>query len=205
MFCYTNALKIFETASFLPIQIIKHIIHKIAMSKRNRTIAFILLMGGILFTLPSIAQSKIISDYPKGFRLGLGINGGLSTNSAYDGTIGAEARLQYDLSQKTSITLSSGYTHLFSNEVGDKGIVPIKGGFKHFMNKNIYAMGELGAGIGTHQEQGNTLIWAPSIGFANHIIDVSLRYERYNDYNTDQLGIRVAYGFSLKNYNKKKK
>jgi hypothetical protein len=73
------------------------------------------------------------------------------------------------------------------------------------MNKNIYAMGELGAGFGTHKGMGNTFIWAPSIGFANSYIDISLRYERYNDYNTDQLGVRVAYGFSLKNYNKKKK
>ncbi|MDR0229736.1 MAG: hypothetical protein LBI72_11845 [Flavobacteriaceae bacterium] len=169
----------------------------------RKKVALLLLMGGVLTTSTIIAQTKK-SDYPKGFRIGLGINGGISTNSAYDGTIGAEARLQYDLSQKTSITLSSGYTHLFSDEVGDKGIVPIKAGFKHFMNKNVYAMGELGAGIGTHTAQGNTLIWAPSIGYANNIIDVSLRYERYNDYNTDQLGIRVAYGFSLKNYNKKK-
>lgn len=175
------------------------------MIKLNKKFVFTLLAGSLFFAAPLQAQNKEKPYYPKGFRIGFGLNGGLSTNSDYDGSVGVDARLQYDVSQKTSFTLTSGYVHLFNNEEGDLGLVPVKAGFKHFMNKNIYAMGEIGAGFGTHRGMGNTFLWGPSIGFANNFIDISLRYERYNDYNTDQLGIRIAYGFSLKNYNKKKK
>lgn len=175
------------------------------MTNYTKKVATVLMVAGLFITLPVVAQNKAKSNYTKGFRIGFGLNGGLSTNSDYDGSIGADARLQYDLNPKASITLTSGYSHLFNSDSGDLGLVPIKAGYKHFMNKNVYAMGELGAGIGTHKGQGNTFIWSPSVGYANHFIDISLRYERYNDYNTDQLGIRVAYGISLKNYNKKKK
>lgn len=175
------------------------------MINYTKKITSLLMVTGLLAAAPTIAQNKKNPDYPKGFRIGFGINGGMSTNSDYDGAIGADVRLQYDLNPKASLTLTSGFNHLFNSEDGDRGLVPIKAGFKHFMNKNVYAMGEVGAGIGTHSGQGNTLIWSPSVGFANHFIDVSLRYERYQDYNTDQLGIRIAYGLSLKNYNKNKK
>ncbi|MGG5576963.1 hypothetical protein ACPDHL_06405 [Myroides sp. C15-4] len=165
------------------------------------TALFLALSMGML---PSaFAQKKTVPYYPKGFRIGFGLHGGISTNSDYDAVFGADARLQYDLSKETSFTLTSGYTHLKEKHDQDIGLIPVKAGFKHFMTKNIYAMGELGAGFGTHQGSGNTLIWSPSIGYANKYIDVSLRYERYNDFHVDQIGLRVAYGFSLKNYKKK--
>ncbi|WP_010250713.1 hypothetical protein [Myroides injenensis] len=173
----------------------------IALSKK---FTFTLLTTALFIASPAIAQKKDKPYYPKGFRIGLGLNAGVPTDGDYDATIGIDARLQYDVSKKTSFTLTSGYTHLFNGDDGDLGFVPVKAGFKHFMSKNIYAMGEAGAGFGTHKGMGNTLILSPSIGFANKYIDVSLRYEHYNDYHTDQLGIRIAYGFSLKNYKKKK-
>ncbi|MEC4116607.1 hypothetical protein VSP20_06450 [Myroides phaeus] len=170
-----------------------------ALSKK---FAFTLLTGALFIASPAMAQQKTKAYYPKGFRVGFGINGGVPTDSKYDAALGVDARLQYDVSKKTSFTLTSGYTHLFDGDNGDLGLVPIKAGFKQFLSKNIYAMGELGAAIGTHKEMGNSFLWSPSIGFANKFIDVSLRYENYNDYNTDQIGVRVAYGFSLKNYKK---
>ncbi|MEK6493214.1 hypothetical protein [Myroides odoratimimus] len=161
-------------------------------------------LSAILVAMPAAAQKKDKPYYPRGFRVGFGLNGGMPLDSKYDAALGVDARIQYDVSQKTSFTLTSGYTHLFNGDEGDLGLVPIKAGFKQFLNKNIYAMGELGAGIGTHSGMGNTFIWSPSIGFANRYVDVSLRYENYNDYNTDQLAVRVAYGFSLKKKSKKK-
>lgn len=145
----------------------------------------------------AFAQQKNKEYYPKGFRLGFGIQAGLPTNSAYDFALGADARLQYDVSRKTSFTATTGYTHLFDSQ-GDLGLIPAKLGFKSFFNKNLYFQGELGAGFGTHKGMGNTFIWSPSVGFANNFIDISLQYQRFNDYHTDQLGIRIAYGFSLK-------
>jgi len=74
------------------------------------TTLFLALSMGML---PSaFAQKKTVPYYPKGFRIGFGLHGGISTNSDYDAVFGADARLQYDLSKETSFTLTSGYTHL---------------------------------------------------------------------------------------------
>ncbi|MDR0194040.1 MAG: hypothetical protein LBI73_02865 [Myroides sp.] len=173
------------------------------MFKLTKKVSLAFMAIVLLATLPATAQKKDKLYYPKGFRVGLGLNGGLPLDSEYDGALGVDARIQYDFSQKTSLTLTSGYTHLFDSD-GDLGLVPVKAGFKQFLNKNIYAMGELGAGFGTHEGMGNTFIWSPAIGYANRYVDVSLHYENFNDYNTDQLAIRVAYGFSLKKKSKKK-
>lgn len=174
------------------------------MFKLTKKIALASIAIATLAALPVTAQKKDKPYYPKGFRVGFGLNGGLPLNSEYNVAAGIDARIQYDVSQKTSFTLTSGYTHLFDGDNGDLGLVPVKAGFKQFLNKNIYAMGELGAGIGTHKGMGNTFIWSPAIGYANRYVDVSLRYENFNDYNTDQVAVRVAYGFSLKKNSKKK-
>lgn len=171
------------------------------MIKVKKKVLIALIGVVILGTSTSFAQKK--EYYPKGFRVGFGINGGLPTNNDFDGALGIDARLQYDVTRKTSFTATTGFTHLFSSE-GDLGLIPAKLGFKSFFNRNLYFQGELGAGFGTHKGMGNTFIWSPAIGFANKFIDISMQYQRFNDYNTDQLGIRIAYGFSLKNKKSKK-
>ena len=149
-----------------------------------------------LFVTASYAQKTNSSDYPRGFRLGLGISGGFDTGSDYNFGLGADVRLQYDLSRKTSLTFTSGYSHLFADEK-DAGFVPIKAGFKAFVSKNIYLMAEAGGAVGTSNFDTSALL-SPSVGFANRYIDVSLRYENYLNNDFDQLGLRIAYGFSLK-------
>lgn len=143
----------------------------------------------------TIAYSQ--TPYNKGFRLGFGLNGGFPTDGAYDGSVGVDARLQYDFTKKTSLTLTSGYTHLF-NEPEEVGFVPAKLGFKYFLGNQFYLMGEAGAAFGVNGNIDNSLIVAPVFGFANKYLDASLRYEYYSDYETDQIALRLAYGFSLK-------
>lgn len=164
--------------------------------KTNKKNILLTLIGLCIISLTAVqAQEK--PYYPKGFRVGFGLNAGLPTNNDFNGAVGVDARLQYDISRKTSFTATTGFTHLFSSE-GDLGLIPAKLGVKSFFNKNLYVQGELGAGFGTHRGMGNTFIWSPSIGFANKFIDISMQYQRFTDYHTDQLGIRLAYGFSLK-------
>lgn len=145
--------------------------------------------------LGTIAYSQ--TPYNKGFRLGFGLNGGFPTDGDYDGSVGVDARLQYDFTKKTSLTLTSGYTHLF-NEPEEVGFVPAKLGFKYFLGNQFYLMGEAGAAFGVNGNIDNSLIVAPVFGFANKYLDASLRYEYYSDYETDQIALRLAYGFSLK-------
>ena len=150
-------------------------------------------LGTLLISSFAFSQQT----YKKGFRLGFGLNGGFPTEGAYDGSLGIDVRAQYDFTKKTSITLTSGYTHMFTKPE-DVGFVPAKFGFKYFLGNQFYLMGEAGAAFGVNGNIDNSLLLAPVFGFANKYLDASVRYEHYNDYETDQIALRLAYGFSLK-------
>jgi len=153
----------------------------------------------LLFANNSQAQES--KSFDPGFRLGIGLNGGIPTdNDKYDWSLGGDVRLQYDLSQKTSLTLTTGFTNLFVDpDVKDLGFIPVKAGFKAFVGGDqFYVLGEVGGGFAvTNGHEQNTYIWSPGIGYAHENIDVSLRYEAYTDYDTDQIALRIAYGFKL--------
>jgi hypothetical protein len=151
-------------------------------------------------------------NYDQGFKLGFGVSGGYATKDPYKLGLGADARLQYDLSKRYSLTLTTGFTNLFASEAdgSDLGFIPAKAGFKAFVwNDEFYIMGEAGAAFAVTNGYNNTsLILAPSIGYASKYIDVSLRYEHYSDFPTvdsngtaekglGQVGVRLAYGFAL--------
>jgi hypothetical protein len=147
------------------------------------------------------AQAQDSKSFNPGFRLGIGLNGGMPTNNdTYDWSLGGDVRLQYDLTQKASLTLTTGFTNLFINQnVKDLGFIPAKIGFKAFVaGDQFYVLGEVGGGFAvTNGYDQNTYIWSPGIGYAHENIDVSLRYEGYTDYDTNQIALRVAYGFKL--------
>lgn len=156
----------------------------------------------ILFANNLQAQEKMEAvNYDQGFRLGIGLNGGVPTNhDFYNYSLGADVRLQYDLSKRTSVTLTTGFTNLFiNNGVKDLGFIPVKLGFKAFIwEDQFYVLGEVGGGIAvTNGYKQDTYLWTPGIGYANKIVDVSLRYEAYTEYDTNQIALRVAYGFKL--------
>lgn len=158
-------------------------------------------------------ETSIIGDtenYDQGFRLGFGANVGYVFEDAYDFSLGIDARLQYDLSKRTSITLTTGFTNLFVGEdnIKDIGFIPVKAGFKAFIwEDQFYVLGEVGAGFAvTNDYDDTTLILSPGIGYANKYFDASLRYEYYNDLPTfkgvnqegvGQIALRLAYGFQL--------
>jgi hypothetical protein len=153
------------------------------------------------------AQDGTASDnYDQKFKLGIGANVGYVFDDAFDLALGADVRLQYDLSQKTSLTLTTGFTNFFQGDfVKDLGFIPVKAGFKGFIwEDRFYVMGEVGAGFAvTNGYDQTTLILAPSLGYATKFVDLSLRYEHYSDFvGTDgkglgQIALRLAYGFKL--------
>ena len=67
------------------------------------------------------------------------------TMITYDWSLGGDVRLQYDLSQKTSLTLTTGFTNLFVDpDVKDLGFIPAKIGFKAFVwEDQFYVLGEV--------------------------------------------------------------
>lgn len=168
--------------------------------KVTTKIKSVLVLAITLF-FASNTQAQDTKSFEPGFRLGIGLNGGIPTDSdTYDWSLGGDVRLQYDLSTRTSLTLTTGFTNLFVDpNVDDLGFIPAKLGFKAFVaGDRFYVMGEVGGGFAvTNGHDQNTYIWSPGVGYATENIDVSLRYEAYTDYETDQIALRIAYGFKL--------
>lgn len=164
-------------------------------------------------TNTSTAQDNTSStNYDQGFRLGVGLNAGYAVNDPYKLALGADARLQYDLSKRYSLTLTTGYTNLFVSKAdgNDVGFIPAKAGFKAFIwNDQFYVMGEAGAAFAVSNGNNDTsLLLAPSIGYATKYIDISVHYDHYADFDrinnngtldkgVGQVGLRLAYGFKL--------
>jgi hypothetical protein len=162
------------------------------MIRSKKTLFFIGLISTMLFTTNVEAQKK------KGdMRLGYGFNGGISLNDTFDFSLGLDGRFQYDLTMKTSVAATTGYTHLFSSEVKGLGFIPLKAGIKSFFGDQFYALGEVGVAFGTKKGMGNSFLWAPGIGVATKHIDISLRYENYNKFDAGQVSLRLAYGYRL--------
>ena len=154
----------------------------------------------LLYANTTFAQDSEIKNYDQGFRLGFGINGGIPTDKDYDWALGGDVRLQYDLTKRASLTLTTGFTNLFKgDDAKDLGFIPAKVGFKAFVwEDQFYVLGEVGAGFAvTNGYNDTTFLWAPGIGYANKYIDLSVRYEDYHDFRTNQVALRVAYGFDL--------
>lgn len=173
-------------------------------------VAFMMLFGLTVNAQTPATLPEAAENYDQGFRLGFGLNGGYVFEEGYGAALGADVRLQYDLSQRTSLTFTTGFTNLFvDGEDTDLGFIPAKLGFKGFIwEDQFYLLGEAGAGIPvTHTDihEDTTLILAPGIGWVpSKYIDLSLRYEYYNawkDVNGNkgvgQLALRLAYGFKL--------
>lgn len=149
-------------------------------------------------------------NYDQGFRLGFGLNAGVVTDDLYDWSLGADVRVQYDFSKRTSITLTTGFTNMFIGDAGDDlGFIPVKGGFKVFWwEDQFYALAEAGVAFPvTNDYSGNvdnSLLLSPGIGWASKYVDLSLRYEHYSAFPTEdggtgvgQVALRVAYGFKI--------
>lgn len=174
--------------------------------------AFVFAIALLLANNTQAQQSNAIKNYDQGFKMGFGLSGGYAFADPYKLALGADARLQYDLTKRYSLTLTTGFTNLFVSKADgpDLGFIPAKAGFKAFVwNDEFYVMGEAGAAFAvTNNYNKTSLLLAPSIGYATKYIDISLRYEHYNDFarfnnngtqgkGVGQLGVRLAYGFDL--------
>ena len=170
----------------------------------------LLALTAILFASAGVSAQEIKNDgYDEGFRLGFGLNVGYMLEEPFNGlALGGDVRLQYDLSKRTSLTLTTGYNYLpIENDYEDVGfrdisMIPVKAGFKAFFwEDQFYALGEAGAGFVVSNnspfDEDTSFLISPGIGYANKYFDVSLRYEHYTAFETGQLAVRFAYGFRL--------
>jgi hypothetical protein len=177
------------------------------MNKTIKISAFLLLFGAAVV---NAQETNTDTAYDQGFRLGIGLSLGYPLQDPYDLNLGADVRLQYDLSQRYSLTLTSGFSKLFvSGEGNDLGYIPLKAGFKAFVLKDrLYFIGEAGAAFSvTNSYDKTSLLLSPGIGYATDKIDISVRYDHFSNFPTIEngnidkglgaLSLRVAYGFKL--------
>lgn len=71
------------------------------------TIKMLLMLSISFFTMNNIVaqENTDAKNYDQGFKLGIGINAGYVFQDPYDFALGADARLQYDVSKRYSVTL----------------------------------------------------------------------------------------------------
>ncbi|MFL9830899.1 hypothetical protein ACSV4D_04825 [Flavobacterium sp. ARAG 55.4] len=165
----------------------------------------------MVFLFSNYASAQLQSEnYNRNFKLGFGLNAGLPFNDPYTFNLGADARLQYNISETYSICLTTGYNNLFVEDGGTNfGYIPVKVGYKTFIFSNeFYVMGEFGGAFSTTKAYSdNSLLFCPSLGYATKYVDISLRYEFLKDFpvikdnvaddGLGQIMVRLAYGFDL--------
>lgn len=172
-----------------------------------KQITTILTLLSVFYYTNNVTAQEINNDYTRNFKFGVGLTSGLPLNDPYKFIIGADARIQYNISKTYSICFTTGYNNLFVKDGADLGYIPVKVGYKTFIFSNeFYVMGEFGGAFSTTKEySANSVLFSPSIGYATKYIDISLRYEFLKDFpiikenQTDnglaQLMVRLAYGF----------
>ncbi len=151
----------------------------------------------------------------QGPKLGIGINAGIPTTDQYNFTLGADARLQFDVSKQLSIPVTVGYTHFFSKDYApefkqDYGYIPVKAGVKVFFDQSgsgLYGLAEVGAAFGVTDQAKTGFLYSPAIGYSwSSGLDLGVKYEGISsardanpiyDKNVGHVALRLAYGFKL--------
>lgn len=138
-------------------------------------------------------------------RLGFGLGLGIPTKSSMgDLVIAPDLRLQHDLGERTSLTLTTGYYGFIGKpeiagvKIGSD-LIPLKAGAKFFFGNTFYVQPEVGISFSTKENYGNPFTWAPSLGYANNKWDFALRYEgfEYENSSAGMVALRVAYAFKV--------
>lgn len=145
-------------------------------------------------------------------KFGIGLSVGVPTTDLYSFAIGADARMQFDVTKRLSIPVALGYNHYIAKDdiqdLPDYGYIPVKTGLKYFFDPNgsgLYAMGEVGAAFGVTDRAKTTFLYAPTVGFSfSNGLDLGVRYENtgkgvdiVSPPNMGQVAVRIAYGFKL--------
>jgi hypothetical protein len=145
-------------------------------------------------------------------KFGIGVSLGVPTTDLYSFALGADARMQFDLTKRLSVPVALGYNHYIAKDdvsnLPDYGYIPVKTGLKYFFDPNgsgLYAMGEVGAAFGVTSDAKTTFLYAPTVGYSfSSGLDLGVRYEntgrgvdRIGAPEMGQVALRIAYGFKL--------
>jgi lipoprotein signal peptidase len=145
------------------------------------------------------------------FKIGIGASGGVTTaNSPFSFGVGADVRLQWDLSKDVALTASGGYTRLFNKDnfpaLADYDFIPAIGGVKVYAIKRMYLAGNVGAGFAIQDGSKTSFIFGGGTGYEwDNGLDIGVRYEGYQQDSSSstyqpvngQFALRLGYNFKL--------
>jgi len=186
------------------------------MKHSSKLFAALAFAGTVFFTGNAKGQITPVNT----LRFGVGAESGITTGAisgAPNAYVGATGRLQYSLSEKFALTLTSGYYNFFGTQYHNSmGMIPVKVGFKYFVGSGFYFSGEAGAGFELQnfnvvndpndKSPGTRLLWSAGFGYATKSWDFGARYENFSGSTTyagqnnsyGLVGLRVGHGFGLK-------
>lgn len=155
----------------------------------------------LISTSAAFAQN---ADNGHATRLSGALSIGVPTKSYMgDVVIAPDLRLQHDLGERTSLTLTTGYYGFVGGPEGNlqSDLIPLKAGAKFFFGDTYYVQPEAGVAFGTRKGAGTAFAWAPSLGYANNKWDIALRYEgfEYEGGGNGMVAVRLAYAFKRPN------
>lgn len=169
-----------------------------------KKITFRGIIAAAAITLITFTGAFAQSNTDRSIRLSGALGIGVPTKSYMgDVVIAPDLRLQKDLAERTSLTLTTGYYGFVGGPEGNvqSDLIPLKAGAKFFFGDTFYVQPEAGVAFGLRDGAGTAFAWAPSLGYANNKWDIALRYEgfEYDAGSNGMVAVRLAYAFKRPN------
>ncbi|WP_345948634.1 hypothetical protein ABDD95_17475 [Mucilaginibacter sp. PAMB04274] len=171
------------------------------------------LLALLLFKcMPAAAQERTNT-----MALSIGPELNIAQRSAYNIGYGVSAKFELPVLAKVNLVLTGAYNRfsyksfLIGSAIkpGADSYIPLKGGFKYYLDPRFYTELELGTIIANNTStnfngSGNLFTYSLGTGFLipvgsskSNLLDLGLRYEDWSKNRLQQFAIRAAYRFGF--------
>jgi hypothetical protein len=139
----------------------------------------------------------------RGWRLGVGLEGGYAFDFPDGVATGGSVQLQKDFTSNISAVMTAGYTHVSINTeyypISAFDFIPLKAGLKVFAHRHIYFGALAGIAWEVNGLQASTFVWSPAVGLALPSgFDISLKMDDFTKKTATKLAaLNIVYQFKL--------
>jgi hypothetical protein len=140
----------------------------------------------------------------RGWRLGLGLEGGYAFDFPSGISAAATLQLQKDFGNNISALVMTGYTHISVSDdlypLRAYHLIPLKAGLKVFAAKHFYFGAMAGLAWEVNDLHTTSFVWTPAIGLAWPCgLDISIKADDFTKNTmTKLLALSIVYHFKLK-------
>lgn len=188
------------------------ILNNYGMKTRNLFVIFL-----ALFLLSTTAKSQIYRG--RGIKYSVGAEVGQAVSylaKKHDKLVGLSLQTDFPIvDDELFATVSLGFNNVFvrtnfSHLVDNMHVIPVKTGFKYFINRNVYAQTDIGLSFLLNKTncvegKNQAFVFAPQLGYiiythAKKSFDIGMRFESTGkfyqcDRQNNFVGFRVAWSF----------